>query len=267
MAEVRESASLYQLKNAEQKVLEIELAEQYIKDVLVAISGLAIDADKIDAVYAELDNVILVANDIDKVVIVADDIASVVTCANNIQAIIDAQLRTWEAEASKRTAASYATLFVDGAGGSNEYVLVTTSNGDGTYTDTPQTNVFSSKWYDYSAGQIAGSIGSLDSLSDVKTTNPVAGESLVVNPTPTGADDIWINGKVLGLPNEQGNEHQTVTNKGSEGDSFWSAFVTSPQDITEDFTIADGANASIVSGTIADGVTVTISAGSTVVVL
>jgi len=73
--------------------------------------------------------------------------------------------------------------------------------------------------------------------------------------------------KILGLPLETGNEHKTVTTKGAEGDSFWSPFVTSPQDITEDFTIAAGANASIVSGTIADGVTVTIPVGSTIVVL
>ena len=65
-----DSASLYQLKNTEQKILEIELAEQYIKEVLVAISGLAIDAESVDGVYQEIDKVVTVADneiEIDKV--------------------------------------------------------------------------------------------------------------------------------------------------------------------------------------------------------
>lgn len=89
---------LYRLNNAESKVLEIELAKEYIKDVLSAISGLAIDADKIDAVYNELSNIGIVANDIPKVITVANniisvnttsaDINSVVECANNIAHIV-----------------------------------------------------------------------------------------------------------------------------------------------------------------------------------
>jgi len=57
-----ENANLYQLKNAEQKIVEIELAQQYAKDVVVAIGGLAVDADKIDAVYDALDVIEVVAD-------------------------------------------------------------------------------------------------------------------------------------------------------------------------------------------------------------
>jgi len=63
--------------------------------------------------------------------------------------VTNAELYKWEAEASNLTSESYATEFVDGAGGSNEFVNVYSSDGDGTFTVTPQTDVFSSKWHDF----------------------------------------------------------------------------------------------------------------------
>ena len=70
-----------------------------------------------------------------------------------------------------------------------------------------------------------------------------------------------------GLPQPTGKEHQTVTTDGTPSGGYWSPFVTSPNVITEDFTIAVGASASIVSPTIPDNVTVTIPDGSILVVL
>jgi len=64
---------------------------------------------------------------------------------------IKAKKSAWDAEAEAMTAESYATEFVDGAGGSNEFVNVYTSNDDGTFTATPQSNVFSAKWYEFNA--------------------------------------------------------------------------------------------------------------------
>ena len=73
--------------------------------------------------------------------------------------------------------------------------------------------------------------------------------------------------KILGLPLETGNKFQTVTNKGTEGDSYWSPFVSSPIELTENFTLEVGQSASIVSPTLANGKTITIPVGSKLVIL
>ena len=105
--------------------------------------------------------------------------------------------------------------------------------------------------------------GKLDLLTDTTLTTPVQGDALVYDPG-TGK---WINGKVLGMPNETGKNNQSVTNKGVEGDSYWSPLVHNPQDITENITLETGANASIVAPNIADGITITISDGCTLSII
>ena len=73
--------------------------------------------------------------------------------------------------------------------------------------------------------------------------------------------------KILGLPQENGNAYKTVTTKGVEGDSYWSPLVSSPDVISADFALEVGQNASIVSPTINDGITITIPDGSKLVIL
>jgi hypothetical protein len=90
-----------------------------------------------------------------------------------------------------------------------------------------------------------------------------ADEGLALVARATGND--WE--KILGLPLETGNAHKTVTTDGVEGDSYWSPIVTSPNVIDTDFAMSVGANGSIVSPTIDDGVTVTVPDGSTLVIL
>jgi len=307
-----DSANLYQLKNAEQKVLEIELAKKYIKEVLVAISGLAIDADKIDAVYQELSSIIIVAdnissvlaveaneaninivaNDMDKVISVVDNMAEILIVAgieaeildlvsikDNIldvtsdplrQAILDAegnatnaeqsavnaaqsaidastngQLEVWKAEAQKMTADSYATE------PHNVYVKTYASNGDGTFTPTDTTE-YSALHYEEETKAVG-----------IPQPNFPADEGLALIAHQTGNE--W--GEILGLPDETNNAHKTVTTKGTKGDSFWSPLVTSPVAITENITLAAGANASIVSPEIEDGIEVTIPDGSILCIL
>jgi len=70
----------------------------------------------------------------------------------------------WDSEAARLTSLSIATEFVDGAGGSNEFVKLYTSNKDGTYTVTPQANVFSAKWYEFQA------MGSAKTATDAATS-------------------------------------------------------------------------------------------------
>ena len=197
-----DSSNLYQLKNAEQKVLEIELAEEYIKEVLVAISGLALNADVLNAIYAELDKIVIVNDNIDDVIIVADNIADVNICATNIQAIIDAyanaqaaeaselaakaseqasalsetesELFKWESEAFRLTSDSYATEPED------IHVKEFSSDGDGTFSFVT-TSEYSSYHWKMKAQQIANA--TLESLSDVDTTGKQDGSQLVYNST------------------------------------------------------------------------------------
>jgi len=84
-------------------------------------------------------------------------------------------------------------------------------------------------------------------------------------------DDKAISPRTLGaagnMPREDGNEFMTVTNNGVRKDSYWSPFVSSPNEITKDFTLGAGQNASIVSPIINDGITITIPDGSSLVIL
>ncbi|RLC46530.1 MAG: hypothetical protein DRH57_05930 [Candidatus Cloacimonadota bacterium] len=54
----------------------------------------------------------------------------------------------YRGHAETLTAESYATRFIDGSGSQEEFVIIYESNGDGTYSEFPQVDVFSSKWYD-----------------------------------------------------------------------------------------------------------------------
>lgn len=160
----------------------------------------------------------------------------------------DSQLKAWEAEAERLTAGSYAVEPVD------TLVKIYTSNGNGTFTATPTASSYSALHW-----------------------STKMDEALVIVPTPVfpadeglalvahAAGNNWE--KILGLPLETGNQHKTVTTLGVEGDSFWSPIVTSPNVVSENFTLGTGANGSIVSPTINDGVTVTVPDGSTLVIL
>ncbi len=65
-----------------------------------------------------------------------------------------------------------------------------------------------------------------------------------------------------------GKAGQELSTRGTDRmEHEWSPFRTTPQVITEDYTLQDGVNASIVSGTLDVGVTVTIPVGSIMVVL
>ena len=84
-------------------------------------------------------------------------------------------------------------------------------------------------------------------------------------------DNKAISPKTLGaagtMPIETGKKGQTVTNDGVRKGSFWTPFVSSPNVISEDYTIPAGTNASIVSPTINDGITITIPDGCSLVIL
>ena len=73
--------------------------------------------------------------------------------------------------------------------------------------------------------------------------------------------------RLVGLPIETGNEFKTVTTNGVDGDSYWAPFVSSPDVIVANFSLQVGQNASIVSPTINDGVTIEIPVGSSLVIL
>ncbi len=171
-----------------------------------------------------------------------------VTTEGNTQVarvITEGDKKIWKAEAEAKTADSYATE------PHNVFVKLYTSNDDGTFSFTNSTDYSSLHWSTES------------DLAGVPTPAFPADEGLALVAKASGNE--W--DKILGLPVETNNQHKTVTTKGVEGDSFWSPFVTSPNDVTEDFTIATGASASIVSPTINDGITVTIPDGSTLAIL
>lgn len=177
--------------------------------------------------------------------------ASAVTAATEAAASAvsanDSQLRAWEAEAEKMTADSYATEAED------VFVNSWASDGDGTFTATPTT--------DYSALHHSAKAAAVLVIVPVPSFPADEGLALVAR---AGGND-WE--KILGLPLETGNEHKTVTTDGVEGDSYWSPIVTSPDVISTSFAMTAGANGSIVSPTINDGVTVTVPDGSTLVIL
>lgn len=159
----------------------------------------------------------------------------------------DSQLKAWEAEAEKLTANSYAVQTVD------VFVNTYTSDGDGTFTATPTTSYSTLHW----------STKMAEALVIVPTPAFPADEGLALVAHVAGNN--WE--KILGLPLETANQHKTVTTKGVEGDSFWSPIVTSPTTIIDSFILADGASGSLVDPTIADGVTITVPDGSTLVIL
>jgi len=258
MSESIESASLYQLKNAEQKIVEIELAEQYIKDVLVAISGLAIDADKIDAVYAELDNIAIVSDNIADVIIVADDIAKVITCANNIADIVTVAGISVDVSTVAAIALNVTTVANNDANVTLVGDDLALGKGTNQPTDSSILNALDNAEI---AKQAAASVGSLSSLSDVTITNPVANEAVVYN---VGSGE-WENGTVIGLPDEAGHFGKTVSNEGVTGDSSWRNIVSNPTNVKEDETMI--ANGMMVSPTIDDTMTVTVPDGQTLVIL
>jgi len=70
-----------------------------------------------------------------------------------------------------------------------------------------------------------------------------------------------------GIPNELGKEHNTLTNTGTTGSSFWTPFVVTPAIIDSNISVAAGSNAMLVSPTIEDGVEITVPSGSTLVIL
>ena len=68
----------------------------------------------------------------------------------------NSESNVWKAQAQVLTAVSYATLYISGIGGPAEYVVVYTSNGDGTFTETRQVGVYSAKWHEMEAMVNAG---------------------------------------------------------------------------------------------------------------
>lgn len=92
---------------------------------------------------------------------------------NAIQSATDAQLEAWKSEAQRLTANSYANEAVD------VEVKHYTSNGDGTFTSTPQTGIYSSLHYKTKSGDSAtasaNSASSASSSANTATTK--AGEA------------------------------------------------------------------------------------------
>ena len=103
------------------------------------------------------------------------DKASLDAIYSNLTEILEVRLRAWEAEASKRTANSYASEPED------VFVNITTSNGDGTFTITP-TTAYSALHYRNKTSDIAGgsliAANNLDDLQDVVTARSNLGVSI-----------------------------------------------------------------------------------------
>ena len=141
-------------------------------------------------------------------------------------------------------------------------------------TLSPQMNALASEVNDIVAtlpeGAILDTSVALDTtFSSVKIENKVPPPDL---PTEDGLALVARSGgnkweKILGLPDETNNAHKTVTNTGTEGSGFWSPIITCPNVISEDFTLADGANGILVSPIIDSGVTITVPAESKLVIL
>jgi len=98
----------------------------------------------------------------------------------------------WNAQAAALTAESLAILFVDGAGGSAEYVKTYTSNGDGTFTVTPTDGVYSARWYGFNADVSAQQVqeGFRDSFTFYGVTSQT---TFQVAYTP-GLVDVYVEG-------------------------------------------------------------------------
>ena len=113
----------------------------------------------------------------------------------------------------------------------------------------------------------------------VSENNAAASESAVdgLIPAPTFPDDEGLSlvarvagqdwEEILGMPDETGSDHMTVSTYGVKKDSFWTPVVISPDVVAVDFALVSGSNGSIVSPTISDGVTITIPDGAVLVIL
>ena len=101
----------------------------------------------VDTVSTNIASANTVATDLDKLIGTNQPTDSAILNAltnatNSANSATNAQLSEWEAEASRLTATSYAVE------AENVLVNLVTSNGDGTYTYTPQTGVYSSLHYE-----------------------------------------------------------------------------------------------------------------------
>ncbi len=169
-----------------------------------------------------------------------------------IDATTNGQIKEWISEAWAMTSQSFAEEPED------VEVKIYTSNGDGTFTVTPQSGVFSALHW---AAKSAATGGTLDGLSDTTITTPIAGDALVYD----DGTSKWINGKVLGMPTETNHLGETVSNEGVEGDSSWRNVVSNPTNVKRDETLI--ANGMMVSPTIDDGFTITVPDNQVLVVL
>jgi len=120
-----DSAILNALTNATQTIADVVLTHA---DVVITNGDVVIT--NADVVLTHADVVVTNAD----VLLTNADVVSSGTNATN------AELSTWEAEAEKMTADSYATQPED------EFVIVYTSDGDGTFTATPTTENSSLHW-------------------------------------------------------------------------------------------------------------------------
>lgn len=98
-------------------------------------------------------------------ILLADDNAAIATTQAGLAATsaTNAQLREWEAEADALTALSYANEAED------VLVNLVTSDGDGTFTYTPQAGVYSAKHHDIKAAASAASINPTNLLHTIGT--------------------------------------------------------------------------------------------------
>ena len=253
------TANLYELREGQEKIKEIELALQYIKDVVSAISKLSISGDIIDEVYQHLDEIETCANNIDDIIAVSNDIVDVtavaqeidkvVICANNITDIV--------------TVAGVSTDVTTVASNVADLQLVADDLEKGKGTNQPTDSAILNA-LDNALEARDASNDAEQARDDVVNNYPLPSfpddEGLALVARQAGND--WE--KILGLPDETGNKGKSVTNNGVEGDSFWSPVTTNPNVLTEDYTIATGTSATVASGfTIDDGVTLTIPDGST----
>ena len=96
--------------------------------------------------------------------------------------------------------------------------------------------------------------------------NKISLADIVIEVNQNGSDITTLQG-ASSIPTESAHSNETLSNKGVDGDTYWSPLVYNPQAITEDIIMNAGGHASIVSPTISDGVTITIPDGSILVIL
>lgn len=123
-------------------------------------------------------------------ILLADDNAAIATTKATLAttSATNAQLREWEAEASELTALSYANEAEDVP------VNIVTSDGDGTFTYTPQAGVYSSKHYKLKAEASALSINDIivATIEDLSTIDTVTHNTIaVVYDLSRGGRFVW----------------------------------------------------------------------------